>query len=1125
MKGIKKIKKAVAGITIAAMCLSIMPFSALDGMIEVQAATARQMESLSRGLVAVKTSSGVFLSWRLLGTESYATKFNVYRDGVKIASNISDSTNYMDENGSTSSKYFVRSVVNGVESTESDVISPWSNCYKDVPLNKPANTKLNGETVTYAANDATVADVDGDGEYEIILKWDPSNAKDNSQSGYTSNVYVDCYEMDGTQRWRIDLGKNIRAGAHYTQMIAYDLNGDGKAEIAMKTADGTVAGDGKVIGDSSKDYRNSSGYVLSGPEYLTLFEGKTGKELVTIDYEPERGTVSSWGDNYGNRVDRFLAGVAYFDGKSPSLVVCRGYYTRSVIVSYEYKGGKLSREWIFDSNASGNSSYAAQGNHNLSIADVDNDGKDEVVYGSCVIDHDGKGLYTTGHGHGDALHVGDFDPTHSGLEIYQVHENKGSNIESVQFRDAKTGKTIWAKKLGKDIGRGLILNVDPDFYPYVTLASNGNYYTAGGKAVTSSVSGLGINFASYWDGDLYREGLDGTTIRKWDYKNDTVVTALTGSNVHSCNGTKSTPSLSADIIGDWREEVIWPTSDDKALRIYTTTDVTSEKLYTLMHDSQYRTAIAWQNVAYNQPPHTSYYIGPDMATPSQPAMYTVGNYKLGGVTSTGGTEESSTPVESSSVVESSSSSSSGSSTPSVTASVAHNFTTDGKNSSYFTITGNLSTSKGTVSYNGLTLKQCLKMESSTSVKFTTTSDATLALVCNADNSKNIKVDGTKYTLTNGVLTLDLAAGSHTITKGDTANLFYMALSTTGEVEESSTVASSSVVESSTVEESSSVVESSSVAPSVEESSEAPSVEESSEVESSSASGSTESSTVVSNKKVYTYTAQTEYVINLNDYISGLKAGDQVKVTADFKGNTYYGGGLGAMANVNGNASWVAANYSNDSSNNAKAVLDMVVPYDGGNKVYAQMWWFGSGSVDLYLTIEKVGDESSSEEESSTVESSSVVESSSAVESSTVEESSSVAPSVEESSTVESSSSSSSESTAVSYAHNFTTDGKNSSFFSITGNLSTSKGSVKYNGLTLTQCLKMESSTSIGFTTAADATLTLVFNSANSSNVKVDGTKYTLTNGILTLDLAAGSHTIKKADTANLFYMAVGNQVQ
>lgn len=613
------------GVVKKALVMFVGATSMMGMALSVQAATARQVEALNRGLTAVKVNNGVFLSWRLLGTDDYSIAFNVYRDGEKVAGPIANSTNYIDKGGNTNSIYYVRTVVNGVEQTQSDLAIVWESNYLDVPINKPGDTTLNGETVTYTANDATVADVDGDGEYEIILKWNPSNAKDNSESGYTSNVYIDCYEMDGTQRWRIDLGKNIRAGAHYTQFIAYDLNGDGKAEIAMKTADGTKAGDGTIIGDEAADYRNSSGYILSGPEYLTLFEGRTGKILTTIDYTPSRGTVSSWGDKYGNRVDRFLAGVAYLDGKTPSLIIARGYYTRSVVSAYKYKSGALTRQWTFDTNSTGNSSFAGQGNHSLSVADVDNDSYDEIIYGSAVIDHNGKGLYSTGMGHGDALHVGDFDPTHSGMEIFQVHEEKGSSIESVQMRDAATGKTLWAKKTGTDVGRGLIVNIDPDYYPYVAISSAGIFGQYGNE-LNLNMEKFGINHAIWWDGDLYREGLDRTYINKWNYHTKSTDRLMTADNVHANNGTKYNPSLAGDIFGDWREEVMWPTADDTALRIYTTTDVTDTKLYTFMHDVQYREAIAWQNVGYNQPAHPSYYMGIDMPTPTKPSIYTVGSY-------------------------------------------------------------------------------------------------------------------------------------------------------------------------------------------------------------------------------------------------------------------------------------------------------------------------------------------------------------------------------------------------------------------------------------------------------------------------------------------------------------------
>ncbi|SFR99803.1 rhamnogalacturonan lyase family protein, partial [Anaeromicropila populeti] len=619
---LKKFKCACAVAVIGSLLVPCIP---QNGVEKVQAASQYQMEALDRGLVGVNSNGGIFLSWRLLGTEDYTTSFNVYRNGIKIAGPITNSTNYFDASGTTSASYYVRTVINNAEVTQSDTITPWSKSYLDVPISKPANTTLSGATVTYSANDATVADVDGDGKYEIILKWDPSNSKDNSQSGYTSNVYIDCYELDGTMKWRIDLGKNIRAGAHYTQMIAYDLNGDGKAEVALKTADGTIDGTGAVIGNASADYRNSKGYILSGPEYLTIFEGATGKNLKTITYEPARGSVSDWGDSYGNRVDRFLSGVAYLDGKTPSLIICRGYYAKSCIVAYQFKSGSLTKQWTFTADGSNNSSYRAQGAHSLSIADVDNDGYDEIVYGSAVIDHTGKGLYSTGQGHGDALHCGDFDPNHAGQEIFMVHESKSSSVESVQMRDAKTGKTLWSYKRSADIGRGLIINAAAEFAPYVCLADYA--YNSSGSTITNNLKSLGENFSMLWDADLLQEGLDGNSIRKWNSSTKKVDIVLQDTGIHSNNTTKATPSLSGDILGDWREEVIWPTSSDTALRIYTTTAVTTNKLYTLMHDRQYREAIAWQNVAYNQPPHASYYIGTGMSTPVKPSMYTVGTYK------------------------------------------------------------------------------------------------------------------------------------------------------------------------------------------------------------------------------------------------------------------------------------------------------------------------------------------------------------------------------------------------------------------------------------------------------------------------------------------------------------------
>lgn len=421
---------------------------------------ARQMEALNRGLVAVKTDGGIFVSWRFLGTENASVLFNVYRDGQKLNAAPVKTTNYVDKNGSAGSTYTVRTVVNGTEQPASEKASVWAQPYHSVPLDKPAGgTTPKGEAYTYSANDASVGDVDGDGQYELILKWDPSNSKDNSQDGYTGDVLIDAYKLDGTKLWRINLGKNIRAGAHYTQFMVYDLDGDGKAEVAMKTADGTKDGTGKVIGNANADYRNEQGRVLSGPEYLTVFQGSTGKELVTANFEPARGNVSDWGDSYGNRVDRFLAGIAYLDGQRPSLIMTRGYYAKTMLVAYNFRDGKLSKLWTLDSSKSGNEAFAGQGNHNLSIADVDGDGKDEIIFGSIAVDHDGKGMYSTGLGHGDALHTGDLDPGRPGLEVFQVHEDKNAKY-GLSFRDAATGKILWGVYAGKDVGRGMAADID-----------------------------------------------------------------------------------------------------------------------------------------------------------------------------------------------------------------------------------------------------------------------------------------------------------------------------------------------------------------------------------------------------------------------------------------------------------------------------------------------------------------------------------------------------------------------------------------------------------------------------------------------------------------------------------------
>ncbi len=576
-----------------------------------------QPENIGRGVVAVALqNSSVYISWRLLASDPDSVKFNVYRDAVKINEEpIATSTNFIDFSGTVNDSYSIVPVVDGVEQGTSKVVTPWNQNYKTIPLQRPAGgTTPDGVNYTYSPNDASVGDLDGDGEYEIVLKWDPSNSKDNSQSGYTGNVFLDGLKMDGTLLWRIDLGRNIRAGAHYTQFMVYDLDDDGKAEVACKTADGTVDGEGTVIGDSSADYRNSSGYILSGPEYFTIFDGLTGKALVTTNYIPARGDVGSWGDTYGNRVDRFLACIAYLDGEHPSVVMCRGYYRssdgtkgRTVLAAWDYRDGQLTNRWVFNAVRGGeNSEYTGQGNHNLSVADLDGDGKDEIVYGSMAVDDDGTGLWNSGLGHGDALHVSDIDPNRAGLEVWGIHEQ--AQVGSALL-DGRTGQIIWGTGPA-DVGRGVSANLDDSQEGMECWGGTDGLRSA--KNVRVGSTPPSSNFVVWWDGDLARELSDNNHIRKYGGTNPILLLA---DGCSSNNGTKSNPTLQADLFGDWREEVIWRTSDNNSLRVYTTSIETPYRLVTLMQDRQYREAIAWQNVAYNQPPHPSFFIGKSMLIP------------------------------------------------------------------------------------------------------------------------------------------------------------------------------------------------------------------------------------------------------------------------------------------------------------------------------------------------------------------------------------------------------------------------------------------------------------------------------------------------------------------------------
>lgn len=592
-----------------------------------RALAQRQMEPLGRGLVALRQEgAAVYLSWRLLGTDPDEVAFNVYRrmgseEPVKLNPEpLREATNFLDRGASTSEplSYFVRPVLASGETAPS---APFV-----LPANAPARGYLSIPLQTlpgHTPNDASVGDLDGDGDYEIVLKQE-MRPRDNARPGRTGETKLEAYTLEGAFLWRINLGKNIREGAHYTQFLVYDLDGDGRSEVVCKTADGTVDGQGNVVGDARADHRNDQGYVLEGPEYLTVFEGMTGRALATTGYLPPRGKVAAWGDPVGNRVDRFLAAIAYVDGARPSVVMCRGYYTRTVLVAWNWRDGRWTRAWTFDSDDGPprNREYRGQGNHNLSVGDIDGDGKDEIVYGACAIDDDGKGLYSTGLGHGDAIHLSDIDPDRPGLEIFDIHE-RPRHPYGAELRDARTGALIWGKP-SADVGRGVAMDLDPRSRGYELWASGpglSGLWNVKGETISAGKP-RSCNFGVWWDGDLLREVLDGNQITKWDWRNSSESLLLKAEDCRANNSSKSTPCLCADILGDWREEVLWRTDDNQELRLYVSAIPTDRRLPTLMHDPGYRLSVAAQNVGYNQPTQTGFYLGEGMSPPPRVAIST-----------------------------------------------------------------------------------------------------------------------------------------------------------------------------------------------------------------------------------------------------------------------------------------------------------------------------------------------------------------------------------------------------------------------------------------------------------------------------------------------------------------------
>ena len=631
----------------------------------------RQMEKLDRGLIAIKTDGGVYLSWRLFDSEDNIfgsadknVSFNVYRDGKKI-SEVATKTNYVDSTVGTN--YSVAPVINGVEGEKCDAVTVYNNSYFDIPLSKPDDETIydpsGNELATYSffPADCSTGDVDGDGEYEIIVKW-TSHERDVGTPAYSGTVHLAAYKLDGTKLWKndIELGKNVYSSAHTLQFLVYDFDGDGKSEVICQTSLGSKDGQGKYVSNaaqtdeeikaitdkenSTADYRSSSGVITKGEEFLTVFNGETGAAMDTISLPTTRGSENGvdYGDDFGNRSNRFVSDIAYLDGEKPYAIYLRGYYfgrngkQRTSIAGISWDGTALSPTYRFDTQKGqegyydGAYQYVGNGNHNCTVADVDNDGKDEFITGALCMevndDNEFRPKWCTYLQHGDALHIGNYDPTHTGFEFFTVHEDSGTNSLSgnditldfgMSVIDAETGNIMFHEGASDDTGRGVMANVGAGGYYQIWSAKNSARQSNGGTDFTTANSLTGrntpsMNFRIFWDGDLYDNLLNGANITDWNGRNMSNIFSAGNYDCVSINGTKANPSLQADLFGDWREEVVYPTSDGTALRVFSTTDTTDYKIKTLMQDPVYRSGVAAEQTAYNQPPHVGFYMGKEV---------------------------------------------------------------------------------------------------------------------------------------------------------------------------------------------------------------------------------------------------------------------------------------------------------------------------------------------------------------------------------------------------------------------------------------------------------------------------------------------------------------------------------
>lgn len=627
----------------------LLATSALALLVSMGANAQRFTDKLDRGLVAVKTTKGVYCSWRIQADEYYDVKYNLYRDGTKVNAEPLDVSNFTDTSGSESSQYTVKAVLNGVEQQASKAATVFKSNYKEIKIKHDASLKA-----TYEPNDACCADVDGDGEVEILMKF--TNLEESAQRYPKNGPTIDgvetkeysmlaCLKQDGTVLWWVNCGPNMGDFQNNEQnIVGYDWDMDGKAEVVMRLEEGstvhmadgttyTIGANGKN-GSSWTNYREpkASGsvewFTNYGKEFLWYCEGATGKPYQCIEFplkrleDGETDLKAAWGDGYGHRSSKYFFGAPYLDGKHPSIFLGRGIYTRHKFIAYDVdpKTHDLKVRWKWTNNQPGSPWYG-QGYHNYIVADVDWDGRDEIVWGSMVIDDNGMGLSTTGLGHGDAQHIGDFNPYIHGQEMFACNEDNPSN----NYRDATTSKIYYRKTDTNDDGRCLAGNFYNDFPGAVGHSAHDTpISTVTNEHVSTNTNGLSMNFRIYWDGDLLEECFNNTEVTK-----PGVGTIATFLGAYSNNGTKATPCYQGDIFGDWREEVIERTVDNN-IRIYTTNEPTKWRNYSLWYDHQYRNGMVWQPCGYNQPPHVSYFLGElEGITIAPPPLTTTGREEVG----------------------------------------------------------------------------------------------------------------------------------------------------------------------------------------------------------------------------------------------------------------------------------------------------------------------------------------------------------------------------------------------------------------------------------------------------------------------------------------------------------------